>query len=137
MNENNDKNWFLETTVEEGFHILKYSNQSNEKHRVVREINQNFIQLHFSIKNSGKLFFNKETYSIDVMENNSLLLYNPKQDLPIHIDIAPKGKWISLLISIEKFHTFFTQEAGLIHFLNRLFSLLQDCLSLSSCACGK
>ena len=118
MNKNNDKNWFLETTVEEGFHILKYNNQSNEKHRVVREINQNFIQLHFSIKNSGKLFFNKETYSIDVEENNSLLLYNPMQDLPIHIDIAPKGKWISLLISIEKFHTFFTKEAGLIHFLN-------------------
>jgi len=117
MKKNVDKNWQQETTIEDGFIILKCYNQTEETKSVIREISRNYIQLHFCIKNSIELFFNKRGYSINVSENNSLLLYNPKQELPIHIDIAPKSKWISLLISIEKFHTFFTREAGLIHFL--------------------
>ncbi len=117
MKKNVDKNWQQETTIEDGFIILKCYNQTEETKSVIREISRNYIQLHFCIKNSIELFFNKRGYAINVSENNSLLLYNPKQELPIHIEIAPKSKWISLLISIEKFHTFFTREAGLIHFL--------------------
>ena len=117
MKKNVDRNWHQETTIEDGFFILKCYNQTDDTKKVIREISRNYIQLHFCIKNSIKLFFNKGEYALEVLENNSLLLYNPKQDLPIHIDIAPKSKWISLLISIEKFHTFFTREAGLIHFL--------------------
>lgn len=117
MKKNNDKNGHQETEVEDGFFIIKYNNQTEDTHRVVREISRDYIQLHFCIKNSIRLFFNKDSYSMEVMENDSLLLYNPMQELPINIDISPKSKWISLLISIEKFHTFFTREAGLIHFL--------------------
>ena len=117
MKNNVDRIWHQETTIEDGFFVLKYNNQTDDTKRVIREISRNYIQLHFCIKNSIKLFFNKGGYALEVLENNSLLLYNPKQDLPIQIDVAPKSKWISLLISIEKFHTFFTREAGLIHFL--------------------
>jgi len=117
MKNNVDRNLHQETTIEDGFFVLKCNNQTDDTKRVIREISRNYIQLHFCIKNSIKLFFNKGGYALEVLENNSLLLYNPKQDLPIQIDVAPKSKWISLLISIEKFHTFFTREAGLIHFL--------------------
>jgi len=55
---------------------------------------------------------------LEVPENKSFLLYNPQQDLPIHLSLEPDSKMISLLITIEKFHTFFSQEAGLIHFLS-------------------
>ena len=117
MKKNSDKNGYQETEIEDGFFIIKCNNQTENAQRVVKEISRDYIQLHFCIKNSIRLFFNKETYSMEVLENNSLLLYNPKQELPINIDISPKSKWIGLLISIEKFHTFFTREAGLIHFL--------------------
>ena len=117
MNKNNDKNRYQETIIEDGFFIVKYHNKTEEPQKVIREISRNYIQMHFCIKNSIKLIFGRGGYSIEVLENHSLLLYNPKKDLPIHVEIAPKGKWISLLISIEKFHTFFTREAGLIHFL--------------------
>ena len=117
MKKNIDKNGYQETEIEDGFFIIKCNNQTENAQRLVREISSDYIQLHFCIKNSIRFFFNKETYSMEVLENNSLLLYNPKQELPINIDISPKSKWIGLLISIEKFHTFFTREAGLIHFL--------------------
>ena len=117
MKKNIDKNWYQETTLEDGFFIIKYNNLTEDIKKVQRKISRNYIQMHFCIKNSVELFFGDGGYSLEVSENNCLLLYNPKRDLPIHIDIAPKGKWISLLISIEKFHTFFTREAGLIHFL--------------------
>jgi len=117
MKKNNDKKLYLETAIEDGFFIIKYNNQTEETQKIIREINRNYIQMHFCIKKSINFYFGKRGYSIEVLENNSLLLYNPMHDLPIDIDVAPKGKWISLLISIEKFHTFFTAEAGLIHFL--------------------
>jgi len=117
MIKNNDKNHYQETIIEDGFFIVKYHNKTGASQKVTREISRNYIQMHFCIKNSIKLIFGEGGYFIEVLGNNSLLLYNPKQDLPIHIEIAPGGKWIGLLISIEKFHTFFTGEAGLIHFL--------------------
>lgn len=118
MKKNIAKKEYQEILIEEGFFILKHYNQTENIHEIIKEVKRNYIQLHFCIKNSVKLFFNNSTYAIDILENKSLLLYNPNQDLPIHIEIAPKSKSISFLISIEKFHTFFTQEAGLIHFLN-------------------
>ena len=118
MKKNNDNNLFQETIIEDGFYVLKYHNQSKVDQKFLKDISRDYLQLHFCIKNSVKLFFNKDTYFIDVKESNSLLLYNPMQDLPIKIDVVPEGKCISLLIRIEKFHTFFTKEAGLIHFLN-------------------
>lgn len=118
MEKNNAENMVHETVIEQGFVILKYHNQSEETQQFVKEVKRDYIQLHFCIKNSAKLFFNNASYAIDIFENKSLLLYNPNQDLPIHVEISPKAKSIIFLISIEKFHTFFTQEAGLIHFLN-------------------
>ena len=118
MEKNNAENMVHETIIEQGFVILKYHNQSEEIKQFVKEVKRDYIQLHFCIKNSAKLFFNNASYAIDIIDNKSLLLYNPDQDLPIHLEISPKAKSIIFLISIEKFHTFFTQEAGLIHFLN-------------------
>lgn len=118
MKINNDKNIEHDFEIEDGFWIVKLKNDASEKQVFFREVDKSFLQLHFCLKNKAKLNFNQGRYSIDVFENNSLLLYNPQQDLPIHLELEVHTKLIILLISIEKFHTFFSQEAGLIHFLN-------------------
>jgi AraC-like DNA-binding protein len=46
------------------------------------------------------------------------LLYNPQRNLPIHIEIKPNAWIVSVLISIQKFHALFSQEADYISFLN-------------------
>lgn len=118
INQNVDKSVLLDNKIEDGFYLLKFHNEEDHTIEVLRDVDKSFLQLHFCIKNVAALKFNGGHYVLDLPENKSFLLYNPEQDLPINLEMKPGAKVISLLISIEKFHTFFTQEAGLIHFLS-------------------
>jgi AraC family transcriptional activator of pyochelin receptor len=118
MNKSIDKNIFLDNEIEDGFYLLKFHNEKQKAVEFFREVDKSFLQLHFCIRNTSKLIFNKGNYVLELPVNKSYLLYNPQQDLPIHLELAPGAQVISLLIRIEKFHTFFSQEAGLIHFLS-------------------
>jgi AraC-like DNA-binding protein len=118
MKKNIDKSIFLDNEIEDGFYLLKFHNEKEKAIEVFREVDKSFLQLQFSLKNASKLKFNGGNYSLDLTENKSFLLYNPQENLPIHLELSPGAQVISLLIRIEKFHTFFSQEAGLIHFLS-------------------
>ncbi len=113
-----DKSLLADNQVEEGFLLLKLHNKEKSNERFTRSVDKSFIQLHFCLSGKAKLLFNGGNYALDVPENKSFLLYNPQQDLPIDMSLDPDAKMIILLIAIEKFHTFFSQEAGLIHFLS-------------------
>jgi AraC-like DNA-binding protein len=112
-----DKSLVADNQVEEGFFLLKFHNKGAVD-RFRRSVDKSFIQLHFCLSGKGKLIFNHGHYTLDIPENKSYLLYNPQQGLPIDLELEPDTKMIILLITIEKFHTFFSQEAGLIHFLS-------------------
>ena len=107
-----------EITLEKGFYVLHFQNESNKVQNFEREINSTFIQIHFCLRGSSKFLFNNSSYSFDVLDNRSILLYNPQRTLPINLDIQPKTTLISLLISIEKFHSLFSKESGYIPFLS-------------------
>lgn len=113
-----DKSLLADNQVEEGFFLLKIHNKEKSIERFSQSVDKSFIQLHFCLSGKAKLLFNGGNYALDVPENKSFLLYNPQQDLPIDMSLVPDAKMIILLIAIEKFHTFFSQEAGLIHFLS-------------------
>ena len=113
-----DKSLLADNHVEEGFFLLKIHNRGKSNERFKRSVDKSFIQLHFCLSGKAKLLFNGGNYALDVPENRSFLLYNPQQDLPIDLSLEADSKMIILLIAIEKFHTFFSQEAGLIHFLS-------------------
>tara|TARA_R110001592_G_scaffold26361_1_gene98785 strand:- start:544 stop:1422 length:879 start_codon:yes stop_codon:yes gene_type:complete len=118
MIKNNAKSTFEELNIENIFHLLYFENNSNEVQRFERDIDSTFIQLHFCIKGSSKFLFNNSNYSFDVLDQHSILLYNPQQKLPINLEIYPKTTLFSLLISIEKFHSLFSKEANHIPFLS-------------------
>ena len=107
-----------EVNLENGFYILHFQNESAEKQTFQRTINSTFIQLHFCLRGNSKFFFNNSNYSFDVLDNRSILLYNPQRTLPINLEIHPKTTLISILISIEKFHSLFSKESGYISFLS-------------------
>ncbi len=113
-----DKSILFDNKIEDGFYLLKFDNEENHSVEVSRNVDKSFLQLHFCIKNTAGLKFNGGNYVLDLPENKSFLLYNPQQDLPIQLEMQAGSKVISLLIRIEKFHTFFTEEAELIHFLS-------------------
>lgn len=106
-----------EIVIGDGFIIAKIENTSDQVYTYQRPVDSNFIQIHFCFKNNSKLHFGPH-YALDIKENNSTLLYNPNQNLPINLSLEPNSKHMALIISIKVFHSFFTQEAELIHFLN-------------------
>jgi AraC-like DNA-binding protein len=118
MIENVGESTFEEITLEKGFYILHFQNESKEIQNFEREINSTFIQIHFCLRGNSKFLFNNGAYSFDVLDNRSILLYNPQRILPINLEIQPKTTLISLLISIEKFHALFSKESGYIPFLS-------------------
>ena len=131
MNLNNNKNIsdfsvskniargsFDETRIDNGFYVLSYQNNENEVQVVEREIDSSFIQFHFCIKGSSDFIFNNGNYRLRIEEENSLLLYNPQRDLPIHLDVHPNSWLVSILVSIKEFHGLFSQEADYITFLS-------------------
>jgi len=106
-----------EIDIQEGFRVITLNNTSKEKLTYLKGVENTFIQLHFCVNCESSLFFN-EHYSLGMKENKSVLLYNPKQNLPINLTVQPKGKHLILIVSIKIFHSFFSKVAGLIPFLN-------------------
>jgi AraC-like DNA-binding protein len=107
-----------EITLEKGFYVLHFQNESKEIQNFEREIDSSFIQMHFCLRGKSRFLFNNGSYSFDVLDNRSILLYNPQRVLPINLEIQPKTTLVSLLISIEKFHSLFSKESGYIPFLS-------------------
>lgn len=109
---------FDETKVDDGFVVLSFQNESDKIQNVVRKVDRDIIQFHFCLKGISKFNFNEGGYTLDILEENSLLLYNPQRELPINLDVNPKAWLITVLISIKKFHSLFSQEASYITFLS-------------------
>ena len=118
MTKNNAKSTPEEISIENQFFLLHFKNDSSETQRFERDIDSSFIQLHFCIKGHAKFLFNSGNYTFNVQEQHKILLYNPQQKLPINLEIEPETSLVSLLISIEKFHSLFSKEANHIHFLS-------------------
>ena len=112
------KSTFNETVVEDGVIVLTFKNESIERQSVEKDIDSDYIQFHFCVKGSSQFVFNEGRYKLSILEENSLLLYNPQRDLPIHLDVNPHSWIVSVLISIKKFHGFFSHEADYITFLS-------------------
>ena len=115
---NVDKGYFEEAFVEDGFFVLYFKNEGSESEILRKNVQSDYIQFHFCLKGLCVFNFNEGTYTLNISEENSLLLYNPQRNLPIHIEIKPNAWIVSVLISIQKFHALFSQEADYISFLN-------------------
>ena len=112
------KSSFDETQVEEGVIVMAYKNEADDMQSVAKEIDSDYIQFHFCVKGSSQFVFNEGRYRLNILEENSLLLYNPQRELPINLEINPHSWMVSILISIKKFHGFFSHEADYITFLS-------------------
>ena len=104
--------------VDDGIIFLKLSNDNSTELNFNHDIDKKHIQFHFCIKGFSKFQFNNGRYAFPVISDNSILLYNPVQELPINALLNPNSLVISILISIKKFHSLFSNQADQISFLN-------------------
>ena len=111
-----------EVFIEEGFYVLKIQNDTGADQVFERPIDRTHIQFHFSLKGNAKFSFNDGAYHLPVSEENSLLLFNTQKDLPLHAELSPDAWLLSIILSIRKFHSLFSDQADHIPFLNESFS---------------
>jgi AraC-like DNA-binding protein len=112
---------YQEIIIEPGFFVLKIQNEQVHKQVVTRKIDSSYIQFHFCLKGNAKFIFNQGNYALEVPEEQSLLLYNTQQDLPLNTELAPNTWMLSLVMSIQKFHSLFSKQAVHIPFLSTEF----------------
>ncbi|MRT15555.1 helix-turn-helix transcriptional regulator [Vitellibacter sp. q18] len=112
------QSFYEEISVAPGIFILKFNNETDENQTFKREVGSNFIQFHFCLKGGASFLFNEGNYQLPLPEENSLLLYNPQRDLPIHLNLGKQSWMLSLLLPITKFHSLFSPEANYITFLS-------------------
>jgi|SRR5690554_4424886 len=107
-----------EIMLEEGFFLLRFRNEQEEKQLVTRPIGENYIQFHFCVKGAAGLVFNHGNYKMPLKEESACLLYNPDKELPLNLELQPHSWVVTLFISIRKFHALFSEEAEYIRFLS-------------------
>lgn len=117
IEKNNAESLIQETLIEDGFYILRINNNTDENQHIIRDVSRDFIQFHFCVKGSAELSFNDGSYKLPMLEEHSMLLYNPQRDLPMDLNVASQSWVISVLIPIKKFHGLFSTEANYITFL--------------------
>jgi AraC-like DNA-binding protein len=110
---------FEEIILEKDFYLLRFENENDETFIHEKEVGVGLIQFHFNVKGKAKFLFNQGSYQLDLNQEKALLLYNPQKELPLHLEVQPKSWIISLLISIKKFHSLFSNEAEVIPFLSK------------------
>jgi|TARA_B100001540_G_scaffold30300_1_gene26260 AraC-like DNA-binding protein len=117
-NQNIDKSLWDVCELEKDFFVLRAKNESSKILTKKHNTNIDHIQFHFCLKGQLDFMYNNSTYSFNVNEENAILLFNPDKNLPIEVNIFP-GSWlISILVPIKKFHSFFSESADHISFLN-------------------
>ena len=116
--ENNALRPKIDQTIETGFDVLTHENETDKKQHVIRHVDASLIQFHFCFRRSATFHFNERTYSLPILDEHVLLLYNPQRDLPMELDVAVNTQLVTVLISIKKFHSLFSQEAEQISFLS-------------------
>ena len=95
----------METTIENGFYVIRHQNETTSDLQVSRPLSQEYIQFHFCLKGKAVFTYNSNAYQFTVNESQTMLLYNPQKGLPIDALLAP-GTWmLSLILSIKKFHS--------------------------------
>ena len=104
--------------VDEGVILLKQTNENEFESNFNSKIGKDYIQFHFCLKGQMNFVFNQGNYSFPVNEDHSILLFNPKKTLPIKVELSPNTWLVSLLISITKFHSLFSDDAVHISFLS-------------------
>mgnify|MGYP000491974266 FL=1 len=107
-----------EIILEKGFFVLLSKNETDDIQYFQKDVDNKFIQFHFCIKGSSRFIFNDSSYAFDVLDSRHMLLYNTLKKLPVNLELRSKSWVISVIISIEKFHSLFSQEAAYIPFLS-------------------
>ena len=105
--------------IDNDLYYYNFNNLDSNNVSVFYETEIRFIQFHFCLDGNLSFEYNNGAYSFPLQKDNSILLFNPSTNLPVNVKMGGKSKLVSLLISIEKFHSLFSETSDSIPFLSK------------------
>ena len=105
--------------IDKNLFYYNFINLENKQAFVSYETDIEFIQFHFCLNGSLNFSYNNGAYSLNLNEESSIILFNPSTNLPVNVTLAPKSKLLSILISIDKFHSLFSDSFNSIPFCQK------------------
>ncbi len=111
---NIDKSTQLLFDEKETFKILHFNNLSHQNTFLKYYLENNCIQLFFCNKGEYIASFNFEHCAINISENNSNMVYFKDEKMNILFNLQPKSEATIVLISIEYFHSLFSNEGNFL-----------------------
>lgn len=104
------------TQISDFCRIIRFQNDTDQSVVFTEPVNKEYVQMHFVLREQGQLIYNQGSYQLDGTEDQVLLLFNTQKELPIELSLDPGGWVLSLLVTIEQLHAWFSSEASLIPF---------------------
>ena len=111
---NIDKSSHIVFNEKNTFKVIHFNNLSDEIQYYSYKLKTNYIQLYFCKSNRAKIAFNMEHCAMELLENNSSMVYFKDEQMKILFQIPPKTEVISVFISIEYFHSLFSSEGNFL-----------------------
>lgn len=104
------------TQISDFCRIIRFQNDTDQPVVFTEPVSKEYVQMHFVLREQGQLIYNQGSYQLDGTEDQVLLLFNTQKELPIELSLDPGGWVLSLLVTIEQLHAWFSSEASLIPF---------------------
>ncbi|MDA1148945.1 MAG: AraC family transcriptional regulator [Bacteroidetes bacterium] len=104
------------TQISDFCRIIRFQNDTDQPVIFTESVSKEYVQMHFVLREQGQLIYNQGSYQLDGTEDQVLLLFNTQKELPIELSLDPGGWVLSLLVTIEQLHAWFSSEASLIPF---------------------
>lgn len=104
------------TQISDYCRVIRFQNDTDQPVIFKEPVSKEYVQLHFVLREQGQLMYNQGSYQLDGTEDQVLLLFNTQKELPIELSLDPGGWVLSLLVTIEQLHAWFSSEASLIPF---------------------
>jgi len=105
-----DKGTQLLFSEKDTFKVLHLVNLSTETQKYLINLDSNYIQIYLCNSSHCKVAFNFEHCAIDLIEGNSSMVYFKDEKMNVYVNLPPESNLISILISVEYFHSLFSLE---------------------------
>lgn len=89
--------------------LITASNNTKEDIELPVILHKKIIQFYFCLEGTARFAFGPH-YSREIQRLRNYFFYNPEQDVPFTLTLAPGTRMVFLLISLENLHELFTHE---------------------------
>lgn len=113
-----DKSTNLLFNDKDTFKVYHFNNLTSNNQLFQQQLTNNYIQIYFCNTNKSTVAFNFEHCATHLEAGNSTMVYFKDEKMNILYNLPPRSELISVLISIEYFHSLFSIDGNFLFNFN-------------------